>query len=78
MSPTELRAIAAQEVVETRAGLLMLLGYCGHDEPVSLEYVIGEMTEIMGRAVGEYDWDAVGLTGDDGDHRAGAVGLAYS
>jgi hypothetical protein len=59
VSPTELRTIAAQEAVKARARLLMLLGYSGYDEPVSLEYVIDEVTEMMEDAVDEYDWNAL-------------------
>jgi hypothetical protein len=59
VSPEELCTIAAQEVIKAKARFLLLLGYSGNDEPVSLEYIIDEIMEVMECAEVEYDWDAI-------------------
>ncbi|GGQ33217.1 hypothetical protein BKA00_004871 [Actinomadura coerulea] len=64
VSPTELHTIAASTLIEAKTEFLLLLGYSGHDEPISPEDIVDQMVEMVEDAGVEYSQDAIEDTVD--------------
>ncbi|MFA1549219.1 DUF6891 domain-containing protein [Actinomadura chokoriensis] len=59
VSETDLQTIAAPMVIRAKASFLLLLGYSGHDDPITPEDIVDQMREMVEEARVEYGRDAI-------------------